>query len=164
MATVHEEDTKPWTKLTQTRVRTPVQDPRRAWSQHGFQGTTLPTFHFEWVTTWFKNLGQPSYVGLLVPYTSMWIVCSKRDQGWTYHRSLYLSLEVRIEPELRLCSAHNNHHTCHAFPWFIRVNLWIEPELRFLFCLSFQCRFLLDTLVWSKLVEKVTKMFLGQGG
>ena len=27
MATFHEEDTKPWTKHTQTRVRTPVKDP-----------------------------------------------------------------------------------------------------------------------------------------
>lgn len=61
MATFHEEDTKLWTKNTQTRVRTPVKDPRRAWSRHGFQATTPPTSHARWGNAQFKYLGRPSY-------------------------------------------------------------------------------------------------------
>ena len=62
MATFHEEDTKPWTKITNTRVRTPVMEPPVGPNLNtGFRLRPATYIHIEWGTTWFKYLGQPSY-------------------------------------------------------------------------------------------------------
>ena len=61
-ATFHEEDTKPWTKITNTRVRTPMKDPSSGLISTQVSGYDPATYiHVEWGTTWFKYLGQPSY-------------------------------------------------------------------------------------------------------
>ena len=69
VATFDEEELDPKPSLPRPGFAPPWRTPRQAWSQHGFQATTPPTSHFEWGNTRFKNLGQPSYIGLPVPFS-----------------------------------------------------------------------------------------------
>ena len=62
--------TRPWTKLTQTRVHTPVKAPPIGPDlDTGFRLRPRHQFHVEWGNTQFKNLGQPSYIGLPIPFS-----------------------------------------------------------------------------------------------
>ena len=102
----------------------PWRTPCQASSQHGFQATSPPTSHFEWGNTRFKNLGQPSYIGLPVPFSR-----HANFSAFNTWSRLFLSLEARTKSELLFCSAFNDHHTSPRFPWLNGMNLLLVSWL-----------------------------------
>ena len=125
VATFHEEDTKPWTKHTNTRVRTPVQDPPSGLITTRVSGYDPVTYiHVEWGTTRFKYLGQPSY-------RAYWFHMSAYDQfvqrlikvKHTIFPYSFFGSQDRVRTPLLLSTQRPSY--LPTIVWFYQVNLHV---------------------------------------
>ena len=111
--------TRPWTKLTQTQVRAPMKDPSSGPISTRVSGYDPATYvHVEWGNTRFKNLGQPSYIGLPVPFSRHANQYVEYLIKIKYAIDPYLfGSEGRIKTPFLLCTQRLPYLFCISFDW-----------------------------------------------